>query len=89
MITQYFHSGGYAEFKDDGGLLIGGKGEAMLSAKDFAQLMPLAIHVYHMSNREFGCGPMPMGGNAIKPAGKKCGRPKKVTNAKPGRPRKA
>lgn len=91
MITQYFKSGTVATFTENGLSLDNGDGSEswLLTKEEFAEFMPLAMHIYHQSMPQYPPPYGSMGGNEIKPA-KKRGRPaKNATTAKRGRQRKA
>ena len=94
MITQDFKDGCTAVFHDDGSVsfeLVDG----ILSNDAFMEFMPLAMHVYHSRQPQFGCAPQApysaMGGKRIGgKIAKKRGRPAtKTATAKRGRSRKA
>lgn len=92
MITQKFKSGKEAVFTDGDGVYLPGS----MTVEEFAEFMPLAMHVYHQSMPQYGlCPPAAnyadMGGKLVNgKISKKRGRPPiKTTTAKRGRPRKA
>lgn len=92
MITQKFKSGGGVVFADNGSICL----PDVMTAEEFAEFMPLAMHVYHqrdmaqqLSGANAPChGP---GGKLVNgKIPRKRGRPAtKTTTAKRGRPRKA
>lgn len=89
MISQRFEGSGKKVTFDKFGVAFDDEKNGVcvwLSVVEFAELMPLAMHVYHQGQfANGGCAQ-----SAPVAAKKKRGRPaKKVANAKPVRPRKA